>query len=422
MVGSLHSSFWVYFFIWAVGVDSAKPLIRADSQRHIPRLHAIGLAAQHNSSQSAGALPADSKTLIGLAAQHNSSQSAGALPADSKTVPMKDGHQAEQIMLLALVLFGGVLLIILVLFHSEPKPSWEKNIKPMQEDDSVKMVLSDERRDPVDVVVYYLMSSSWPVVGLIMFEIYVVVAASFAALLMLQPGCLTGALPLTFMDAFNFSVQTLASIGYGHLSPVTDYAHAVVIVESYVGLAMHCIGGGILFSRVNRPTSRLVFSDVVVVSQNGQGQTEISMRMLNHRPSSSWVDVHARMSVVTDQVNTVFLTQLKLRREWNPVLRGTWTLTHTIGDSSPLAGLVAADQVSEGVIGMVTFVKGIEATYDKPVHAYKVYYATQFRFGQRFSDLLKETDGGFVVDSKLLSSTEPVGSSCSKKRNSLTVA
>src|SRR5262249_50726363 len=38
------------------------------------------------------------------------------------------------------------------------------------------------------------------------------------------------------LDAFDFSVQTFATIGYGHIEPASGAANALVFVESLVGL------------------------------------------------------------------------------------------------------------------------------------------------------------------------------------------
>src|SRR5438128_326522 len=40
----------------------------------------------------------------------------------------------------------------------------------------------------------------------------------------------------SFLQAFFFSVQTLATIGYGHISPASLPANLIVIVESLMGL------------------------------------------------------------------------------------------------------------------------------------------------------------------------------------------
>jgi len=50
----------------------------------------------------------------------------------------------------------------------------------------------------------------------------------------------SNARPGNFFDAFFFSVQTMASIGYGAMHPRTTYANAVVTVGAgrFNGLAM----------------------------------------------------------------------------------------------------------------------------------------------------------------------------------------
>ncbi|MGB7086523.1 MAG: ion channel, partial [Phormidesmis sp.] len=47
---------------------------------------------------------------------------------------------------------------------------------------------------------------------------------------------IANAQPYSFWDAFFFSVQTLASIGYGTMYPNTPFTNAVVTVEVLIGL------------------------------------------------------------------------------------------------------------------------------------------------------------------------------------------
>src|SRR5579871_6613679 len=55
-----------------------------------------------------------------------------------------------------------------------------------------------------------------------------------------------------FMDGFFFSVQTLATIGYGRISPQSLPANILVTIESLVGLMGFAIVTGIVFSRFSR--------------------------------------------------------------------------------------------------------------------------------------------------------------------------
>ena len=93
---------------------------------------------------------------------------------------------------------------------------------------------------------------------------YVVVNVCFAVLYWLAGAdALAGAAraPLArFEDSLFFSVQTLATIGYGRLVPNTRLANILVALEALVGLLGFAILSGLLFARFTRPTAKIVFS------------------------------------------------------------------------------------------------------------------------------------------------------------------
>lgn len=330
-------------------------------------------------------------------------------------------RRSEQAGLLALCFFGALLLAYLVQprflrvldrFHPghDDKESEDSGYEPpkmIQEDiQHVQMRLKTPPYPNLDGAIYYLMSTSWTALGLIMFEVYIVIAAFFAILLTLQDDSLSGgSLPLRFLDAFNFSIQTLATIGYGKLLPSSGWGHTIVMVESYMGLVMVAIGGGILFSRVNRPTSCLVFTDVAVVNENDAGQIEISIRMLNQRVSVAWLDARASISVLIQEGQSRSMQKLKLKRDWNPILRGSWMLMHTVDEESPLHGLISSTEVNDNIIALIAFVKGTDSTFYQHLFAHKVYYSTQFRFKHSFAQMVCQEDNMIYVDAKLLSET-----------------
>jgi len=55
--------------------------------------------------------------------------------------------------------------------------------------------------------------------------------AVFAILYLLDPNAIAGVKEVGFLEAFFFSVQTLASIGYGVMNPQTLYANLIVTLE-----------------------------------------------------------------------------------------------------------------------------------------------------------------------------------------------
>ena len=91
-----------------------------------------------------------------------------------------------------------------------------------------------------------------------------------------------------------FSVQTLATIGYGKLVPNTRAANVLVAIEALVGLLGFAILSALLFARFARPTAKIRFSSHAVVApyQNGWA---LMFRLVNLR-NHDLTDVHAVVS------------------------------------------------------------------------------------------------------------------------------
>jgi inward rectifier potassium channel len=75
----------------------------------------------------------------------------------------------------------------------------------------------------------------------------------FGCLYRLLPGSIENLNPLGFAGAFFFSVETLATAGYGDMHPQTMYGHAVAMVEMFVGLMMLALVTGFMFARFSDP-------------------------------------------------------------------------------------------------------------------------------------------------------------------------
>src|SRR3954468_17086951 len=76
-----------------------------------------------------------------------------------------------------------------------------------------------------------------------------------------------------FSQAFFFSIQTFATIGYGQIGPNGMAANIVVTIEALLGLMYQALATGLLFARFTRPVAALLFSRRAVVGPytNGQG-------------------------------------------------------------------------------------------------------------------------------------------------------
>ena len=81
----------------------------------------------------------------------------------------------------------------------------------------------------------------------------------------------TNVRPGNFLDAFFFSVETLATVGYGVMTPATPYGHAVATVEIFVGMFLTALATGAFFARFARPRPRLLFSESAVIAPYEHG-------------------------------------------------------------------------------------------------------------------------------------------------------
>jgi ion channel len=64
--------------------------------------------------------------------------------------------------------------------------------------------------------------------------------------------------PARFSMLFSLvSVETLATVGYGHMYPVSLYGHLVAMLEIVAGIFGLAVISGLIFVRFSRQTARL---------------------------------------------------------------------------------------------------------------------------------------------------------------------
>lgn len=218
----------------------------------------------------------------------------------------------------------------------------------------------------------------------------------FALLYMLNPSGITDFRAGSFADAFFFSVQTLATIGYGRWAPVSDYANLVMTAETLVGAVSLALVTGLTFARFTRPSARIVFSRNAVVTQF-DGKRVLMFRLANER-ANQILQAEASVSLARDEVTAEGhyfrrLRDLKLVRQRTPVFGLSFQVVHVLDEASPLHGCTPETLLRDGV-EIVVVVSGLDDTMMQEVHARHSYDAQEILFGYRFVDLFGDDANG----------------------------
>ncbi len=249
---------------------------------------------------------------------------------------------------------------------------------------------------------HWLMARSWPAFLGVMAGGFVVLNLLFAVAYSLGGACIAEARPGSLVDGFFFSVQTMATIGYGHWYPETAYAHVLVSMEAIVGILGTAVATGLCFARFARPTARVLFSRTAVVSPR-DGVPCLMARVANERTNQI---VEASVRMVLSRVEKTRegkrvrrMIDLTLERDQNPLFALTWTIVHPIGPQSPLYGHSKESLAEADAILLVSLV-GLDETVSQTVHAHRAYSVDDVIWGARFADILSyhRADGVGEVD------------------------
>jgi inward rectifier potassium channel len=269
------------------------------------------------------------------------------------------------------------------------------------------------RRHPVGDLYHQLLSLSWPKLLGIIVCLYLAVNAVFGLLYLAGGDCLENARPGSFSDTFFFSVQTLGTIGYGKMVPRTLYANILVTTEVLTGLLGFALATGLFFTKFARPTARVLFSKVMVVSPR-DGIPHLMFRMANER-SNQIVEAQLRFAMLRNErtaegENLRRFYELPLVRNSSPMFALTWTALHAIDANSPLRGQTAESLKASNVEFVVSLI-GTDDTFSQTVHARHNYHADDIVWGSRLADVFVTTpDGTPIVDYRQFHTTVPVNS------------
>ena len=212
-----------------------------------------------------------------------------------------------------------------------------------------------------------------------------------------------------FVRGFFFSVQTFATIGYGTIHPVGVIPNLLVTIESYYSLLANALITGAMFARFARPTAKIVFSKVAVISPY-RDMTGLMFRIVNGR-TNQLIELEAKVMFarfVNENGRVVRRFDiLELERRRVTFFPLSWTVVHPIDDDSPLRGLSAEDLIATDA-EILILLTGIDDTFAQTVHARSSYKPDTIKFGRKFVNIYNEVEDGepISIDVRKLSETE----------------
>lgn len=250
---------------------------------------------------------------------------------------------------------------------------------------------------------------------------YVGLNGFFALAFLADRNGIANAQPGSFADAFFFSVQTMASIGYGAMYPQTVYANLIVTLEAVIGLLWLAMATGLMFARFSRPTARVLFSQTVVIAPCN-GIPTLMFRAANQR-GNQILEATLRLTLVRNIITAEgeFMRRffdLKLERSQTPIFALTWLAMHPIDEHSPLYTM-SPEHFAEAEAELIVTLIGIDETFSQTIHTRHSYVPAEILWNARFADILTRTpDGRRAVDYRHFHKVIPLSSSMQDEASS----
>ena len=251
-------------------------------------------------------------------------------------------------------------------------------------------------RRPWQDLYHLFMTVSWPTLFASYAGFFALFNLIFAALYQAQPADIANLNPGGYWGRFFFSVETLATVGYGDMHPQTVYAHVIASIEIFTGMMSLALITGMMFARFSRPTARILFARHAVIRQF-DGRLTLMLRAANARQNVI-MEATAQLRLIRDEqtaegyrIRRIY--DLPLRRREQPLFLYGWSLMHVIDEASPLSGANLESLKATKAFLLLT-IGGIDETTGQTLMSRHQYHSTSLRWNHTFTDIFTTGEDG----------------------------
>jgi inward rectifier potassium channel len=263
---------------------------------------------------------------------------------------------------------------------------------------------------------YWLLDLSFPAFFGIIVAVFFGINVLFTGLYMLcGPDAIVASIKSDTLEnpvwrAFFFSVETLSTIGYGHIAPVNMAAHWVSTVQAFLGLLTAALITGLLFARFSRPNNKILSSRNMLIAPYN-GAWGLMCRFTNGLRNEI-IELEAsltmsRFETVNGKRQRTFYP-LKLERKFVSFFTLGWTLVHPITPESPLWEKTQPDLI-ESQTEFLVVLQGLDDIVYQKMHSRTSYVADEVIWNAKFADMYLKRPGPVSIDVRRLSDFERLG-------------
>lgn len=265
----------------------------------------------------------------------------------------------------------------------------------------VKVKKTNFKKNYFKDIYHLVLAATWLEFFVVVTCLYMSMNTFFATLYFTAGDSILNADPESFWDAFVFSFQTSATIGYGYMRPANTYTDIIVILDTLSGIIFVAITTGLAFAKFSKPTAAVLFTENAVIHPY-EGKKTLFFRVANERDSHI-ADASIEASVVKEEQSAEGMTMqrirdLKLVRAKSPIFSLSWTVMHVIDEDSPLYRLTTEEFKLKNV-RIVISLTGIDDWSAQLVHATHLYKYSEIIYNKRFADILtRNPDESITMD------------------------